>query len=408
MGSIWTTFKRRAGPSFVAVFEKACLVAVGLCLIAVASVMAQVAAPVHESDSSTRLLTVEEGRSIVNVAWQQEQPTIGMRDCSHLVHQIYAVAGYEYPYASSFEIYAGNENFERVKTPHTGDVIAWPGHVGIVVDPLQHSFYSSVRTGLEAQDYEAAYWKSRGRPRFYRYKVESGEVVSAANTAGSSKASNGHAQRSVGTRVDERTRAEKDSSNRPPTATSEKSWMIYGPPAPPESPVPKEVDAAFEIPTSVVIAAGNKPPTREEVTEGISELSDALGSRLRTDDPLKNQQPMVIVEQFSVERVDVKHDHGWARLVVDSKVLIAGGTTQLRRRREKVRWELRRTESSWEVVTPSDRTYVPHDVAVKNLAANLARLANSDGAAEHQQAILRQESQIASLLSALLESKLDR
>jgi hypothetical protein len=59
-------------------------------------------------------------------------------------------------------------------------------------------------------------------------------------------------------------------------------------------------------------------------------------------------------------------------------------------------------------VTPSDRTYIPHDVAVKNLAANLARLASSDGAAEHQQAILRQESQLASLLSALLESKLDR
>jgi hypothetical protein len=174
------------------------------------------------------------------------------------------------------------------------------------------------------------------------------------------------------------------------------------------SPVSKEVEAAFEIPRSVVVAAGNKPPTREEVTEGISELSDALGSRLRTDDPLKNQRPMVIVEQFSVERVDVKHDHGWARLVVDSKVLIGGGTTQVRLRHEKVRWELRRTESGWEAVTPSDRTYIPHDVAVKNLAANLARLASSDGAAEHQQAILRQESQLASLLSALLESKLDR
>jgi len=47
-------------------------------------------------------------------------------------------------------------------------------------------------------------------------------------------------------------------------------------------------------------------------------------------------------------------------------------------------------------------------VAVKNLAANLARLASSDGAAEHQQAVLRQESQLAGLLSALLENKLDR
>ena len=212
----------------------------------------------------------------------------------------------------------------------------------------------------------------------------------------------------MGTAVESHATAENANANRPPTAASEKSWTVYGPPAPRVSPVSKEVETAFEIPLSVIIAAGNKPPTREEVAEGISELSDAAGSVLRTDDPLKAQLPMVIVEQFSVERVDVKRDHGWARLEVDSKVLIGGGTTQVRRRHEKVRWELRRTESGWEAVTPQDRTYVPHDVAVKNLAANLARLASSDGAVEHQQAVLRQESQLAGLLSALLESKLDR
>jgi hypothetical protein len=406
-GGIWTTFRWRAARGFLAVFEKACFCAVCVCLIAVASAVAQVAVPVHESDSSPRLLTAEEGRSIVNVAWQQEEPATGMQDCSHLVHQIYVNAGFEYAYASSFEIYAGNENFERVKTPHAGDVIAWPGHVGIVVDPLQHSFYSLVRTGLEAQDYEAAYWKSRGRPRFYRYKVESGGVVSAANTAGSSRASNGHTQRSVGTAVEERATPENGSSSRPPRAASEKSAVIYGPPAPPVSPVTKNADAALEIPASVIIAAGNKPPTREEVAEGISELSDAYGSVLRTDDPLKAQLPMVIFEQFRVERVAVKRDHGWALLVVDSKVLIGGGSTQVKRRHEKVRWELRRTESGWEAVTPSDRTYVPRDVAVKNLAANLARLTNGDGASEHKPAVLRQESQLASLLSALLESRQD-
>jgi hypothetical protein len=154
----------------------------------------------------------------------------------------------------------------------------------------------------------------------------------------------------------------------------------------------------------VIVAAGNKPPTREEVAEGISELSDALGSALSTDDPLNNQRPIVIVEQFNVERIDVKRDRGWARLVVDSKVFMGGGATQVKRRREKVQWELRRTESGWEAVMPTDRTYVPHDVAVKNLAANLARLANSDGAATHEQAVLRQESQLAGLLNALLES----
>jgi len=48
---------------------------------------------------------------------------------------------------------------------------------------------------------------------------------------------------------------------------------------------------------------------------------------------------------------------------------------------------------------------VPHDVAVKNLAAQLARLTESDGAAAHQETVLRQESRLANLLGVLLENK---
>jgi len=44
-------------------------------------------------------------------------------------------------------------------------------------------------------------------------------------------------------------------------------------------------------------------------------------------------------------------------------------------------------------------------MAVKNLAGHLARLTESGGAAENQEALLRQESQLASLLSVLLNQK---
>ncbi len=399
VGNMLTRIGWREARNLLGVLYVVCRGVICVCSMAGAPALAQVAAPVHKTDSGLRLLSTEEGRSIVDVAWQQDAPEAGMQDCSHAVHQIYATAGYEYPYASSFEIYAGHENFERVKNPHAGDLIAWPGHVGIVVDPLQHSFYSLVRTGMESQDYESAYWRSRGRPRFYRYKVESGAVVTATNTAGASMEPNGPTRRVVGTADEERITAANRSSNRPL-----KSPAIYGPPAAPGWPGTKKAQGVFETPASVIVAAGNKPPTREEVAAGISELSDALGSALWTDDPLNNQRPIVIVEQFNVERIEVKRDRGWARLVVDSKVFMGGGATQVKRRREKVEWELRRTESGWEAVTPTDRTYVPHDVAVKNLAANLARLANSDGAAKHEQAVLRQESQLAGLLNALLES----
>ncbi len=288
MRDMRTRFKCRVVRKPFSILEIMCWRMVWICLIAAAPAVAQVAVPVHDSDSSPRLLSVEEGRSIVNVAWQQESPEAGMRDCSHAVHQIFATAGFEYPYASSFEIYAGNENFERVKNPHTGDLIAWPGHVGIVVDPLQHSFYSLVRTGLEAQDYESAYWKSRGRPRFYRYKVESGGVVSAANTAGLvQRIPWPYTTSDRGRPSKNAPLSENASSNRPPAAASEKREVIYGPPAPPVSPVSKNAEETFEIPASVIIAAGNEPPTREEVAEGISELSDMLGSQLLNDDPLK-------------------------------------------------------------------------------------------------------------------------
>ena len=370
------------------------------CVLLVGGLSAKgTATTVQQPESTPRLVTAEEGRSIVNVALEEGQPASRTADCSHFVHQIYLNAGFEYPYASSFEIYAGNENFERVRFPRAGDLIAWPGHVGIVVDPLQHSFYSLVSTGAEEQDYEGPYWKSRGKPRFYRYREENAEVPSAAKTSASPHIPNAKEPRIVGRTAGEQSAAEGSTLNQPPKVASERTAIAYGP------AVTSEMSQAFEMPSSIIIAAGTKLPTRGEVADGVSELSDAAGNALRTDDPLKVALPVVIVEEFSVERLDIRGDHGWARLRIDSKVFIGGGAAQVKRRQERVRWELRRRQSGWEAVAPSDRSYVPHDVAVKNLALQLARLAQSDGAAARQEIVLRQESQLASLLSALLENK---
>ncbi len=371
------------------------------CVMGVSPINGQETASTHEPEPAARLLTAAEGRKVVNAAWELDPPARRTQDCSHLVNQIYAHAGFEYPYASSFEIFAGNENFERVKNPQSGDLVVWPGHVGIVVDPLQHSFYSLVRTGWEAQDYQGPYWKSRGRPRFYRYKVGSGEVLSAAKTSAPAQLSNATKQRGAAV-IEERSPAGNTDPNRPPRAVPERVKVNDHLAAP---PAPAEEAAAFEVPSRIIIAPGNKRPTPEEVAEGISEVSDAFGSVLRNDDPASLQLPVVIVEQFKVEHVDVKRDHGWARLEVESKVSLGGGSVHMKRQKEKVRWELRRTESGWEAITPQDRNYVPHDVAVKNLAAQLARLSESDGAAAHHETVLRQESRLANLLSVLLENK---
>jgi hypothetical protein len=374
--------------------------ALGLvCLMAAASASAQNADAPQEKPSATRLLTVEEGRSIADTALEQDQPARGTQDCSHLIHAIYGSAGFEYPYASSFELFAGNENFARVRYPHAGDLIVWPGHVGIVVDPLQHSFSSLVSTGFDVQDYEGAYWKARGRPRFYRYKVPSGGVLTAAKTPPSRPAANANRPPGAGTLLEERSGGENSGLSRPTKSASDRTTLIYGPMAPEEV---TEASAPFEIPTSTIVVAAGKLPTREEVAEGISELSDAAGNFLRKDDPLKTRSPVVIVEQFSVVKVEIKRDHGWVRLQVESRVSIDGGAIQRKPRRENVRWKLRRVPAGWEVVTPQDRTYVPHDVAVKDLAAQLAQLTQSDGAPANRATAVQQESHIANLLNALL------
>jgi len=90
-------------------------------------------------------------------------------DCSHLVHAVYEDAGLPYAYAPSSELFVGVENFERVKAPLPGDLVVWRGHVGIVIKPSEHIFFSYLSSGPGTDNYEAHYWRHRGRPRFYRY-----------------------------------------------------------------------------------------------------------------------------------------------------------------------------------------------------------------------------------------------
>jgi len=367
-----------------------------------AGLLAKAQATAASQGSKSRLLSAKEGRAIVDAARDQDQPTRGAQDCSHLVHETYLSAGFEYPYASSFELYDGNENFQRVRNPQPGDLVAWPGHVGIILNPREHSFYSLVSTGLEAQNYEGTYWRSRGRPRFYRYKVEKAEILTAVKAPAPSGVSNAAEQHDAAPALEERSPVAAPASHRPAKTASERTKVLHSSPTLPAAAV---AATSFEVPQSVIITAGNKQPTSSQVAEGISELGNASGNVLRTDDPTKLALPVVIFERFQVERLEIKRDHGWARLRIDSRATLAGGETDYKRRREKIRWELRRTESGWEAITPADRTYVPNDVAVRHLAAQLARLTERNGAAADQERVLRQESQLANLLSALLENK---
>ena len=123
----------------------------------------------HTHAARHRTLNKNDRSSVIAVALRARKARVLGRDCSHLVHAIYERAGFPYPYADSEDLYDGAERFRRVSHPEPADLIVWHGHVGIVVRPSGHKFFSFLRTGPGLDDYRSRYWRSRGEPRFYRY-----------------------------------------------------------------------------------------------------------------------------------------------------------------------------------------------------------------------------------------------
>jgi len=118
---------------------------------------------------ASRTFTPDDGLAVIAAALDSHVRIRSSRDCSHLVHAIYERAGFHYLYASSSDLYIGTDHFQRVAHPQTGDLAVWRGHVGIVVNPSQHVFFSAMRSGPGIDTYDAPHWKERGQVRFYRY-----------------------------------------------------------------------------------------------------------------------------------------------------------------------------------------------------------------------------------------------
>src|SRR5580704_15543392 len=116
-----------------------------------------------------RTLTPDDGLGVISAALDPKVRRYAGHDCSHLVHAIYERAGFPYAYASSDDIYDGVQGFQRINQPQPGDLIVWHGHVGIVVRPSKHVFFSFMTAGPGIDDYDAPYWVQRGQARFYRY-----------------------------------------------------------------------------------------------------------------------------------------------------------------------------------------------------------------------------------------------
>jgi len=158
---------------------------------------------VRESDAG--LVNSDQGLAIIGAALESRRPTDSNADCSNLVHTIYERAGFTYSYSNSSELYRGIKEFRRVLHPQPGDLVVWRGHVGIVISPVQHSFFSAMRSGRGVEFYDSPYWQARGWPRFFRYvKAASRTRFSASSENASLKrASSSNAESHVPVPADE-------------------------------------------------------------------------------------------------------------------------------------------------------------------------------------------------------------
>src|SRR5262249_41270763 len=128
-------------------------------------------AAAQDKRQEPRPVSKEEGEAIAQAALRHWPHVHDKPDCSHLVHDVYGEAGLEYEYAPTGDIFDGIDRFKRVKSPQPGDLVVWEGHVGIVIDPDDTSFYSSVISGFSVSSFTSAYWLNRGPRRFYRYLI---------------------------------------------------------------------------------------------------------------------------------------------------------------------------------------------------------------------------------------------
>ena len=55
-----------------------------------------------------------------------------------------------------------HSSFTATDTPAAGDLVHWPGHIGIVLDPDQGEFIGSqTSTGVEISNYKKGWWSGQ-------------------------------------------------------------------------------------------------------------------------------------------------------------------------------------------------------------------------------------------------------
>ena len=357
-----------------------------LCLAAPSTALGQNVRPATAETHGPRLIARADGRKILAAIPTVDVESESETDCSHLVHDIYEQAGFPYEYASSRDLYIGSANFTRVRVPQAGDLVVWRGHVGIVINPQQHSFFSFVSSGPDTQFYDSAYWRSRGVARFFRYSTN--KPLHADRTL---EATNRPSRKTLQVQGDNRS-----SENRPPSeltkpVSARASHTLPG--------ADISSSTTVEPLREIIIRVAAKNPSPEEVATAFEEINREFGESLRTGSLNSPGKPIVVYRELNVPAVQIKGKRGTALIRIES--LTAAGEpqtgSQLRWREESLEFE--KTKRGWMMNPLKDTAYVNREVAMRVLSSRLADLAkNTDGTPEQE----REQTQIIRFLNLLL------
>jgi NlpC/P60 family len=356
---------------------------VSLCLATAPAVPGQSIRPASVGASEPRPIARAEGRKIVATIPKVDVKSESETDCSHLVHDIYEQAGFPYDYLTSRELYIGSPNFTRVREPHAGDLVVWRGHVGIVIDPQQRSFFSLVRSGPDTLFYDSPYWRSRGLARFFRYVTEkplhAGRTLEAA----------GH--------PDNKTLLHDSpgSENHPP---SELSKAV---PARASHPVPVDTSSPTTVPTAreIVLQVAGKNPSPEEVVAAFVDMNQDSGESLRTRSLNRPGKSIIVYRGLYVSAMQIKGKCGTALIRIESLVAPVDTQTGSRLRWREQSLEFKKTKQGWVMSPLKDAAYVKREVALQVLSARLADLAKNMDATPEQE---REQIQIIRFLNSLV------
>jgi len=328
-----------------------------------------------------RLASPQEGEAIVQAAWVLRRGLLPKPDCSHFVHAVYRQAGFPYEYAASRAIFAGVEDFRRVAKPQSGDVIVWRGHIGIVIDPKEHSFYSSTSSGFAIESYQSRYWIGRGIRRFYRFVVN--DLPGAAPVLVSVALS-----RSTSAQV--LSNLTKSFPARPPMLIeSDRPQAFVRSDILESSLEPAEVlparteespaigDRTAVAPTNTrmtdqVLVTSHPAPVKKELRAALRRSVDASGQRLLQGGSLESESSVSVVDHFKIVAINLEGDSGFADLKVKQMGWFHYGYAIPRRTTATYRVLLSRQEQGWVLDIPQDLRGLDRDSAVMALTDHLA------------------------------------